>query len=117
MDHTIALVEGYTGREIEWKKENRGTCFHFGKTSKYFWRQVNGSIPYHDPPFIIIHKCGDNTCSNVDHMFLGTQTDRAQDWWNKIKKGIIVRGQKIREFKMLNKEKKTYGRKLPRRKR
>jgi hypothetical protein len=94
----FAIVEGYTEREIEWKKENKGTCItSIGKTSKYWWRKLKGPIPPHNPPFLICHKCDNHSCRNVEHMFLGTRADNARDWWIKIKGKNIVRGQKTRE--------------------
>jgi hypothetical protein len=40
------------------------------------WTEANGPIP--DGMFVL-HHCDNRACSNVEHLFLGTQTDNMRD--------------------------------------
>lgn len=52
------------------------------------WEIHNGNIPKGKH---ILHKCDNPTCTNPEHLFLGTNYDNVQDM---VKKGRTCRGQK-----------------------
>lgn len=50
------------------------------------WTLANGAIP---DRLLVLHKCDNPLCCNVDHLFLGTHRDNTSDM---IAKGRIARG-------------------------
>lgn len=58
------------------------------------WELANGPIP---SELCICHKCDTPSCVNVDHMFMGTQTDNVRDME---KKGRRARGERVGAAKL-----------------
>lgn len=76
------LVQRSTGC-IEWTGsrtgDGYGQIFANGrtvKTHRLAWELVNGPIP---DGLIVCHTCDNPPCCNVNHLFLGTHRDNAQD--------------------------------------
>jgi len=69
----------------EWQggKQSRGkygrfTCdFKTQGAHRWAWIFANGTIPDETP--CVCHKCDNDICCNVEHLFLGTQTDNIND--------------------------------------
>jgi hypothetical protein len=51
------------------------------------WTKANGEIP---DGLWVLHKCDNPACINVDHLFLGTAKDNADDRWAKGRKYVNI---------------------------
>jgi len=61
------LKAGYGRRKINGK--------HY-LAHRLVWEVVNGEIP---PGLCVLHRCDNPPCVNIDHLFLGTLKDNADD--------------------------------------
>ncbi len=48
--------------------------------NRFVWTVLKGEIP---PGMLACHACDDTSCLNIDHLFLGTPQDNAQDMTDK----------------------------------
>ena len=56
---------------------------------RWAWQQVNGPIP---PGYLILHRCDNPPCYNVNHLFIGTQADNMADAQRKGKRPTSKHG-------------------------
>lgn len=61
--------DGYGYGKIRHK--NRCSCVH-----RIVWELRNGPIP---SGMLVLHRCDNPSCSNIDHLFLGTHDDNMKD--------------------------------------
>jgi len=71
---------------IEWtgsKRGGYGTMRHEGKTkqvTRILWEKHKGKIP---DGYYVCHKCDNPSCINLEHLFLGTNSDNIKDSFRK----------------------------------
>jgi hypothetical protein len=73
------IPEPNSGCHLWLASVNKGGYGRFGShvlAHRYAWEQINGPIP---DGMLVCHKCDNPACVNVDHMFLGTHLDNAND--------------------------------------
>jgi len=46
------------------------------KAHRFAWESVNGDIP---DGLLVLHKCDNPRCVNIEHLYLGTQKENARD--------------------------------------
>ena len=49
-------------------------------THRLSWTLSKGKIPYKK---LILHRCDNRKCINIDHLFVGTHKQNSVDMWNK----------------------------------
>lgn len=54
------------------------------KAHRYIWEKYNGPIP---KGFVVMHKCDNRACTNIEHLKLGTQGDNIKDMYLKGRQG------------------------------
>jgi hypothetical protein len=73
---------------IEWAKSRYRNGYgaasigngRMGYAHRVAWEQANGPIP---AGMLVLHRCDNRPCVNVEHLFLGTQQDNMDDMWSK----------------------------------
>ena len=83
-----------------WNKKllkNGYTTINMGRTKtilghRVSWLIHNGSIPN---KILVLHKCDNRSCTNPEHLFLGTQLDNVRDMDKKGRR--VTRGNKLHE--------------------
>lgn len=93
---------------IEWNgniRQGYGRFYLNGKwltAHRVAWEIHNGPI---SEGMLILHKCDNSTCVNIEHLFIGTQRDNVQDMIrkrrHKVLRGSANPGAKLNEFKVV----------------
>ncbi len=65
---------------------------------RHVWTRHNGPIP---EGMRILHTCDNRACSNIEHLFLGTQGDNMVDMAQKGRSTGVLTPQKVKEIRDL----------------
>ncbi|MGM9321473.1 HNH endonuclease [Deinococcus aquaticus] len=86
---TGAILKSGYGRFSRGRKAEGNAAAH-----RYAWELAHGAIP---DGLLVLHKCDNRRCVDVEHLFLGTQADNMTD---KKAKGRQARGERAPKAKL-----------------
>ena len=83
------------------KDKHKYPKIHSFQLTRYLWEQKNGTIPKGS---LVCHRCDNPSCINIEHLFLGTQSQNMLDSVNKGRARCLRTNGENSNFHKLTKE-------------